>query len=135
MKFFSTLLTLGLLTLGVAVQAQTRPAPRGKAAVPPRPVLKDAGVKDGFQMVDGKVMHTENGHTMPVAALTTLPNGIKVQPDGVVVMTDGSTTQLQNGDYMSPSGRLQTLRMKAEQDSLMRAAQMDPKGKKKKKDK
>lgn len=134
MKFSSTLLTLGLLTLGVAAQAQTRPAPR-KAAVPQRPVMKNAGVKDGFMMSEGKVMHTENGHTMAVAALTTLPNGIKVQPDGVVIMADGSTTQLQNGDYMSLSGRLTTMRMKAEQDSLAKAAMADPKGKKKKKGK
>jgi hypothetical protein len=132
MKFYSTLLTLGLLTLGVAAQAQTRPAPR-KAVPPQRPVLKNAGMKDGFLMQEGKVMHTENGHTMPVTALTTLPAGIKVQPDGVVIMADGSTTQLQNGDYMSPSGRLTTMRMKAEQDSLAKAAQLDPKGKNKKK--
>jgi hypothetical protein len=131
MKFFSTLLTLGLLTVGVAAQAQTRPAPR-KAAVPQRPVMKNAGMKDGFMMMDGKVMHTENGHTMPVTALATLPSGVKVQPDGVVIMADGSTNQLQNGDYMSPSGRLMTARMKAEQDSLAKAAKMDPKGKKKK---
>ncbi|RAK62717.1 DUF6799 domain-containing protein [Hymenobacter edaphi] len=132
MKFSSTLLTLGLLTLGIAAQAQTRPAPR-KAAVPQRPVMKNAGVKDGFMMQDGKVMHTENGHTMPVGALTTLPSGVKVQPDGVVIMADGSTAQLQNGDYMSPSGRLLTMRMKAEQDSLAKAAMLDPKGKNKKK--
>ncbi|MCC3160734.1 hypothetical protein LJ737_26090 [Hymenobacter sp. 15J16-1T3B] len=132
MKFSSTLLTLGLLTLGIAAQAQTRPAPR-KAAVPQRPVMRNAGMKDGFMMTDGKVMHTENGHTMPVAALTTLPSGVKVQPDGVVIMADGSTTQLQNGDYMSPSGRLLTARMKAEQDSLAKAAVLDPKGKNKKK--
>ncbi|GAB3842741.1 DUF6799 domain-containing protein [Hymenobacter jeollabukensis] len=132
MKFSSTLLTLGLLTLGIAAQAQTRPAPR-KAAVPQRPVMKNAGVKDGFMMQDGKVMHTENGHTMPVAALTALPSGVKVQPDGVVIMADGSTAQLQNGDYMSPSGRLTTMRMKAEQDSLAKAAMLDPKGKNKKK--
>ncbi|OON71078.1 DUF6799 domain-containing protein [Hymenobacter sp. CRA2] len=132
MKFFSTLLTLGLLTLGVAVQAQTRPAPR-RAAVPQRPVMGTAGVKDGFAMKEGKVMHTQNGHTMPVGALVTLPNGTKVQPDGVVILADGSTAQLQEGDYMSPSGRMTTARMKAEQDSLARAAQQDLKNKGKKK--
>ncbi|GAB2944481.1 hypothetical protein GCM10027048_06610 [Hymenobacter coalescens] len=134
MKFFSTLLTLGLLTLGVAAQAQTRPAPR-KAAVPQRPVMGTAGVKDGFAMKEGKVMHTQHGHTMPVTALTALPNGTKVQPDGVVILADGSTAQLQEGDYMSLSGRLTTVRMKAEQDSLMRAAKLDPKGKNKKRNK
>lgn len=130
MKFSTTFLTVSLLVLGFTAQAQTRPAPR-KAAAPQRPVMKNAGVKDGFLMQDGKVMHTANGFTMPVAALTTLPSGVKVQPDGVVILADGSTTQLQNGDYMSLSGRLLTVRMKAEQDSLMKAAQMDPKGKKK----
>jgi hypothetical protein len=125
MKFFSTLLTLGLLTLGVAAQAQTRPAPR-KAAVPQRPVMRNAGVKDGVVMQQSKVMITENGHTMPLTApeVRTFPNGTKVQADGVVVMADGNTTQLQEGDYMSLSGRITTARMKAEQDSLMQAAKM-----------
>lgn len=135
MKFFATLLTLGLLTAGLSAEAQTKVPPRRPATPPARPVMKNAGVKDGFLMQAGKVMHTQHGHTAPVSALTALPNGTKVQADGVVILADGSTVQLQEGDYMSLSGRLTTIRMKAEQDSLMQAAQMGKDGKSKSKTK
>jgi hypothetical protein len=39
---------------------------------------------------------------------------------------------MKEGDYLSLSGRLTTVAMKAEQDSLAQAAKMDPKGKGKK---
>ncbi|WP_400192932.1 DUF6799 domain-containing protein [Hymenobacter sp. B81] len=131
MKRFSTLLALALLAVGLQAQAQTKPA--GRRTPPPRPVLKNAGVRDGVTMTGGKVMLTENGFTSPLAEARSLPNGTKLAADGTVTMTDGTTVQLKEGDYMSLSGRLTTMAMKAEQDSLMRAAKMDPKGKSKSK--
>ncbi|KAA9332984.1 hypothetical protein F0P96_08340 [Hymenobacter busanensis] len=133
MKLFTTLLTVALLAAGLSTQAQTKPAAR--RTPPPRPVVKNAGVRDGVMMVDGKVMLTENGHTNQLAEPRTLTNGTKIAADGTVTKADGSTVTLVNGDYMSLSGRLTTAAMKAEQDSLMQAAKMDPKGKMKMKKK
>ncbi|GAA4390638.1 DUF6799 domain-containing protein [Hymenobacter koreensis] len=127
MKLFSTFLTLALLALGLSTQAQTKPAAR--RTPPPRPVLKNAGVRDGVTMTEGKVMHTQNGHTAALSEPLTLVNGTKINVDGTVTMTDGRTVTLVNGDYMSLSGRLTTAAMKAEQDSLIQAAKLDPKGK------
>ncbi|AYA37887.1 hypothetical protein D3Y59_13045 [Hymenobacter oligotrophus] len=137
MKIISSLLVLGALALTLSAQAQTRPAPRKAATPPPRPVLKNAGVKDGVLMKQGKVMITENGFTSELTApnIKSFPNGTKVQADGVVVLADGNTSQLQEGDYMSLSGRLTTARMKAEQDSLMQAVKGGQSGKAKMKSK
>ncbi|KUG05879.1 DUF6799 domain-containing protein [Solirubrum puertoriconensis] len=137
MKILFSLLTLGALALTLSAQAQTRPAPRKAATPAPRPVMKNAGVKDGVTMQQGKVMVTEHGHTVELTApnIKDFPNGTKVQADGVVVMADGNTSQLQEGDYMSLSGRITTARMKAEQDSLMQAVKAGQSGKAKVKSK
>ncbi|UYZ58280.1 DUF6799 domain-containing protein [Hymenobacter latericus] len=137
MKVLFSLLTLGALTLTLSAEAQTRPAPRKPATPPQRPVLKNAGVKDGVLMQQGKVMVTQHGHTSELTApnIMSFPNGTKVQADGVVVMADGNTSQLQEGDYMSLSGRITTARMKAEQDSLIQAVKSGQSGKAKVKSK
>ena len=54
-----------------------------------------------------------------------------MQPDGTVMMADGTTVRLQEGDYMSLTGRMTTRAMKAEQDSLQQVQLMKAKGKKK----
>jgi len=98
-------------------------------------VSKNAAVKDGAVMSEGKVMLTQQGHTNPVLQETSLTNGTKIMPDGTLTMPDGKSVTMKEGDYLSLSGRLTTAAMKAEQDSLMRAAKVDPKGKKGKKKK
>ena len=86
-------------------------------------------------MSEGKVMLTQQGHTNPVLQETSLTNGTKIMPDGTLTMPNGKSVTMKEGDYLSLSGRLTTAAMKAEQDSLMRAAKVDPKGKKGKKKK
>ena len=107
------------LVLGsvVAAQAQRRPAPRQQAAPPKAPTMKDGAIMQG-----GKVVITRFGQTETVAAETTLPNGIKVSPDGTVTMQNGTTSMMKEGDYLSLSGRLTTAAQKAEQDSLIKVA-------------
>jgi hypothetical protein len=94
--------------------------------------MKNAGMKDGVTMTEGKILVTQHGHTSQLAEPMAFPSGTKVAPDGTVTKADGTTAMLQNGDYLSLSGRITTAAMKAEQDSLARAAKMDPKGKGKK---
>ena len=122
-----------LLTVGCfAAQAQTKVPPRKPVRPAPRMVSKNAATKDGAVIREGKLMLTQQGHTNPVLEEVSLANGTKIRPDGTVTRTDGTTVTMKEGDYLSLSGRLTTVAMKAEQDSLMRAAKMDPKGKKKK---
>ncbi|TGE26739.1 DUF6799 domain-containing protein [Hymenobacter metallicola] len=127
---FSLVLTAVLTLAGVAAQAQTKVAPR-RAVAPKEKVVVREGVtmKDGVVMREGKVLVTRQGLTAPLTEPTTLTNGTKIMADGSVTMADGSTVVLKEGDMLSLSGRLTTMAMKAEQDSLMAAAKNGGKGK------
>ena len=132
MKLFVTLAAALLLAGTVAAQAQTKTPPARRSAQPKaRIVSNGATMKDGFLMKDGKVLETRNAHTGAITAESALVNGTKVQPDGTIMMADGTTVRLQEGDYMSLTGRMTTRAMKAEQDSLMQVQVMKAKGKKK----
>ncbi|RFP66737.1 hypothetical protein D0N36_01240 [Hymenobacter lapidiphilus] len=121
-----------LLAGTLAAQAQTKvPAARRGAQPKARVVSNGATMKDGFLMKDGKVLETRNAHTGAITAESALVNGTKVQPDGTIMMADGTTVRLQEGDYMSLTGRMTTRAMKAEQDSLKQVQVMKAKGKKK----
>ena len=131
-----TLLVVALLTSALAASAQTklpprRPAaPRPKAAAPGAPTLKD-----GIQLKEGKVLVTQMGRTTPLTQEMSLINGTKVSPAGAVVTPAGVSSQLQEGDMMSLSGRITTSAQKAAQDSLLlvKKENLKAKGKKKKK--
>ena len=134
MKRTSTFVLTLLLAAGCfAAQAQTKLPPRKPVQPKGRMVSKGAATRDGAVMKDGKVVLTQNGLTNPVLQETALINGTKIKPDGTVTMTDGTSTIMKEGDYMSLTGRLTTAVMKAQQDSLAKAALLDPKGKKGKK--
>lgn len=121
-----------LLAGTLAAQAQTKvPVARRGAQPKARVVSNGATMKDGFLMKDGKVLETRNAHTGAITAESALVNGTKVQPDGTIMMADGTTVRLQEGDYMSLTGRMTTRAMKAEQDSLQQVQVMKAKGKKK----
>jgi hypothetical protein len=125
MKLFPTLCAALLLTsvATLSAEAQTKLPPR--RPVQPRPkAAAPAGVtmKDGFLMKDGKVMVTRDAHTEPLTAETSVVNGTKINASGQVTMPNGTTTTLKEGDYMSLTGRLTTMAMKVEQDSLMQLA-------------
>ena len=129
----SLLLTLVLAAGSFVAQAQTKLPPRKPVQPRGRMVSKDAATRDGAVLKDGKVMLTQQGHTNPVLQETALVNGTKIKPDGTLTKPDGTTVMMKEGDYMSLSGRLTTAVMKAEQDSLAKAAVMDAKAKGKKK--
>ncbi|MCA8832502.1 DUF6799 domain-containing protein [Hymenobacter pini] len=119
--FCAALLLTGLASL--SAEAQTKMPPR--RPVQPRPrAAAPVGMtmKDGFMMKDGKVMVTRDAHTEALGAETSVVNGTKINPSGMVTMPDGTTTTLKEGDYMSLTGRLTTMAMRAEQDSLMALA-------------
>ena len=123
MKLYPTLAAALLLgATAFSAQAQTKLPPRKPVAPRQKVVIKGETMKDGFLMKEGKVMMTRDAHTAPLTAETALVNGTKVGADGTVTMPDGTTTVLKEGDYMSLTGRLTTLAMKAEQDSLMQLA-------------
>lgn len=128
LRFIAVLLLL--VVTGSSVQAQTKLPPRRKAATPkPRAVLKPGAemLKDGVIMKDSKILLTELGHTSPLAAEKTLVNGTKVSATGLITAPDGTTTQLQEGDQMSLTGRVTTKATLVAQDSLRKMMDYDTK--------
>lgn len=134
MNVRSTLAATFLLVAATAlqVQAQTKAPVRRGAQPKPRVTVNAATMKDGYLMKDGKVLETRDAHTGNLGADATLVNGTKVAADGTVTMADGTITTLKEGDYMSLTGRLTTMAMKMEQDSLRNLQMEKMKGKRKK---
>ena len=120
-----------LLSAGsLSTQAQTKLPPR-RGGVMPRPRLAikpgQETPKDGVRMKEGKIMVTELGHTSPLTADRTLISGTKITTTGLITTPEGATTQLQEGDEMSLSGRVTTKSGLAEQDSLRKLLEYDTK--------
>lgn len=134
MNKIPALALLALLGLGsVVAQAQTKIPPRKPVQPKAKVASNGPSVKDGVTLKDGKVLMTQSSLTTTVTQETALVNGTKIRPDGTVTMTNGTTTTLKEGDYMSLSGRLTTAAYKAQQDSLLQASKEASKGKKGKK--
>ena len=132
---FSLVLSIALLA-GTSLQAQTRvPARRPGAVAPrPRPTNLGAGMKDGLTMKDGRIILTELGASNPITADKKLLNGVTISTTGLVTATDGTTTQMTEGDMVSLTGRVTTRRSIVETDSITKAKAFDLKypGKRKK---
>ena len=102
--FLCAVLSTALLG-GFSARAQ---APRPGHAVPkPRVAAgKTEGIKDGLSMQNGRVVLTELGTSNPLVADKKLVNGTTITPAGVVTATDGTITQMHEGDLVSLTGRI-----------------------------
>ena len=117
-----------LLLNGVAAQAQTKLPPRRPGgAVPARAKLaaNGEGIKDGLTMQKGRIILTEFGVTNPLTADKQLLNGTTISTMGVVTAKDGTTTQINEGDHVSLSGRVTTRRAIVEADSIAKITSYD----------
>jgi hypothetical protein len=130
MKLNASLVAVLLLSAaGLTAQAQSKLPARKPVAPRQKVVIKGETLKDGAVMKGGKVLFTQQGQTNTVTEPVTLVNGTKIMADGTVTMADGSTAMLKEGDVLSLSGRLTTMAMKAEQDSLALMAKSGKKSK------
>ena len=122
-SFFLGVFALSFLNIAV-VQAQTvrpgrvQPKSRQAAAV-------GEGTKDGLMMQKGRVVLTELGISNPLTADKKLINGTTISPAGVVTGTNGTTTQMSEGDIVSLTGRVTTRSAIAESDSLAKIKLFD----------
>ena len=83
------------------------------------------GLKDGLTMQKGRVVLTELGITNPLTADKKLINGTTISPAGIVTATDGTTTQMNEGDVVSLTGRVTTRTSIVEADSLLKIKTYD----------
>ena len=111
-----------LCLLGIATTAS---AQRGRPTPKPKVVVNPEIVKDGLMMKQGRVIVTELGIVMPLTAPKKLVNGTTVSPTGLVTASDGTTTQMTEGDMVSLTGRIKRRLEIAEADSLLKIKQYD----------
>lgn len=71
----------------------------------------DGDHKDGVKMKDGKVWMMKDGKKTEVKQEVTLTDGTKVNPNGTVIMADGSSKMMQNGDMISMDGKWHNRKM------------------------
>lgn len=131
-KSFFSFILFGMLLSGICAQAQ--PGRSGRAVPKPRAVATGEGTKDGLSLQKGRVVLTELGINNPLTADKKLTNGTVVSTAGLVTATDGTTTQMSEGDHVSLSGRVTSRRAIADADSIAKVMLFDAKypGKRKK---
>ena len=68
--------------------------------------------EDMLTMKNGKMMMTKNGNTMPMDMDMTLSDGTKVMMDGILMMADGSTRRMMDGEAMTMAGKMAKMQEK-----------------------
>ena len=118
---------------GTTPTARSGATPKGSVAPKSRGAT-GIGTRDGLTMKDGRVVLTEFGSTNPLVADKKLNNGTTIGASGLVTATDGTTTQLTEGDLVSLTGRVTSRASIVEADSLLKIKMFDIKypGKRKK---
>jgi hypothetical protein len=57
--------------------------------------------EDKIMMKNGKVMRISNGEQMPLEEEVTMSDGTKVMPTGQLLMADGTTRMMQEGESLT----------------------------------
>ena len=123
---FSGVFTVLALGSPTAQAQRSLPARRAGSVAPrPRAVATGVGLKDGLIMQKGRVVLTELGITNPLVADKKLVNGTTITPAGMVTATDGTATQMNEGDVVSLTGRITTRTSIVEADSLLKIKTFD----------
>lgn len=73
------------------------------------------GDDDMVTMKDGRVMTMRGGSLAPLEEEITLPDGTRVQTDGTVVMNDGSTRVMTEGETLYKDGRVMDMANKPDE--------------------
>ncbi|MEO6902771.1 MAG: DUF6799 domain-containing protein [Bacteroidia bacterium] len=67
--------------------------------------------KDYIMMKSGKMMHTKDGKTMPMAKEMTFKNGTRCMTNGDYEMSDGKKMKMKEGECMDMNGMMGTCGM------------------------
>ncbi|QKG58566.1 hypothetical protein GKZ68_19190 [Hymenobacter sp. BRD128] len=101
-------------------------APRRTGSAPTaRPKTSGVMAKDGLTMQNGRVILTELGLTAPIEQDKRLLNGTLITTKGQVTNVEGVTSQLNEGDYVSLTGRITSKREMVEADSVRKLVAYD----------
>jgi Domain of unknown function (DUF6799) len=67
-------------------------------------ITSKSSARDGFTRYNGDTLVTRKGVTEKVTREVIVPNGLRVSPDGSVVLPDGSKTALRNNQILTFDG-------------------------------
>jgi hypothetical protein len=98
---------------------------RAGAAAPTRAKTSGVMAKDGLTMQNGRVILTDLGLTAPIEQDKRLLNGTLITTKGQVTNVEGVTSQLNEGDYVSLTGRITSKREMVEADSVRKLVAYD----------
>lgn len=70
-----------------------------------------AAMPDGVLMKEGKLWQVQNGQTMVMEKEVTMSDGTKVDTTGKVIMKDGSSMMLKDGEEVSMDGKVTDVSM------------------------
>ena len=101
-------LITGLACCGMLSLATVTPTPSfAQATTTDSKMMKD---KDGSaKMVNGKMMVMKGGSWTAMTSDVTMTDGSKVKTDGTVVMKNGKTQTLKNGQCVKPDGTMKKM--------------------------
>jgi hypothetical protein len=90
--------------LGSVAPAQTA----GSSTTGPQPGIIPPGpsARDGFTRSGTDILYTRHGITAKVSTPITLPNGVRVGPDGTINYPDGTRAALRANEILTLDGRV-----------------------------
>ncbi|HSL29493.1 MAG TPA: DUF6799 domain-containing protein [Anaerolineales bacterium] len=86
------------------------------------------GDSEFVTMKDGRVMTMQGGSLIPLEEDTTLSDGTRVQVDGTVVMKDGSSRVMTEGETLYMDGRIMDMANKPDEPSEGTGMETDERG-------
>ncbi|HEX8561591.1 MAG TPA: DUF6799 domain-containing protein [Flavobacterium sp.] len=76
--------------------------------------LETSVVKDGYVMMDGKMMALKDGKLAPMKKKVVMSNGTKVSKSGVVKTTDGKKVKMKDGNCVDNTGKVDDCNVNAD---------------------
>ncbi len=92
-KLFTAILFLGLCLSPVTTKAQVSK-------------VETAVVKDGYVMIDGKMMTLKDGKMTKMTKNVTMENGTKVKKNGAVKISGKKRMKMKNGNCIDNTGSI-----------------------------
>jgi hypothetical protein len=105
--FLTSGISLLLLAANIFAQAQTTTTTvTASEPVPQKSSEVGISAHDGITLSGAEVFITRNGGTEKLTKILELPNGMRVQPDGVIITRDGGKFSLRLSQVLTFDGKL-----------------------------
>jgi hypothetical protein len=76
-------------------------------------IIQTSVVKDGYVMMEGKMMTLKDGKVSPMKKSVKMANGTRVKKSGAVRMADGTKAKMKNGNCIDNTGTIENCNVNA----------------------